>query len=92
MHVELVPPTEALVAQLTFKRLLAWRTENRGRTGITVGSCRAQTTKTRHVEVTCVGFQVSLHVFLAILRLKSATCRLKEAKTQEMTLNLHASM
>lgn len=26
MHVELVPPTEALVAQLTFKRLLTWTT------------------------------------------------------------------
>lgn len=33
VHVQLVPPTEALVAQLTFKRLLAWmadvRNENR---------------------------------------------------------------
>lgn len=27
VHVELVPPTEALVAQLTFKGLLAWTTE-----------------------------------------------------------------
>lgn len=34
MHVELVPPAETLVAQLTFERLLAWMTENRGRTGI----------------------------------------------------------
>lgn len=25
-----------------------------------------------------MGFQVALHVFLAVLRLKGATCRLKE--------------
>lgn len=75
VHVELVPPTEALVTQLTFKRLLTWR--QRGR--VTIWRRKASTTETRMwIWHTSVGFQMALHVFLAILCLKSATCRSAE--------------
>lgn len=91
VHVELVPPTEALVAQLTFKGLLTWAT--RGKKVNLYLIRKSPDEGTLQVEgcgVTSVGFQVSFHVFLAVLRLKSTTCRSQEEKPEEAHLILDA--
>lgn len=75
VHVELIPPTEALVAQLTFERLLTWMADGKKKQlsdSEVLQQVRIKCTKQLR---TGVGFEMSLHVFLAILGLKSAAWR-----------------
>lgn len=53
MHVELVPSTEALVAQLTFKWLLTWMGKNNL---CQVSDCEVQ-------RITCKAFYIPVCVF-----------------------------
>lgn len=77
VHVQFVTPAEALVAELAFKRLLACSLREE-QSRLTLWAFLQLISKTYSIKrdyPTGVSLEMSLHVFLAILCLKSATCK-----------------